>query len=115
MRKKQTKKVSFSLDKTMKTALEKGDHRSSSGSTASSNANARIVREATKDTVTTPQVDDRSPNFFSHSNTKPKRNLPSNSRKAALNLPPKKSTLWKTFDETVLSTTAEPFAIIRNI
>ena len=86
---KRKKKVSFRLENTISTAPEKGDHRSSSGFTASSNANARIVMEAAKDKVTSPQVDDRSPKFFSHSNSKPKRNLPSNSRKAALKLPPR--------------------------
>ena len=71
-----------------------------------------MVMEDSRNKVITPQVNDRSPKYFNHSITKPKRNLPFNNRLAVLNLPSIKSTIWKTVDDTASAAIAEPLANI---
>ena len=59
------------------------------------------------DPVTTPLVDNPIRQRLKHNNAKPKRELPSTSKKAALRLPPPGSRLWSSFDETVSSALTE--------
>ena len=83
---KKNSTMDLGLAKPMDTTLPKGDNCEVFGNKYP-NDNTRIVTEAARNEVTTPQVNDRSPKSFAHSTTKPKRILPPKTRKATLNLP----------------------------